>query len=55
VIKTVTHEDVTKGAKLGGAATHTHDSSGVGQFSLAHGDVECLQMIRELLGLSAAE
>jgi propionyl-CoA carboxylase beta chain len=46
VIKTVTHEDVTK-EELGGAVTH-NTVSGVGHF-LAHGDAECLQMIRELL------
>jgi propionyl-CoA carboxylase beta chain len=47
VIKTVTHEDVTK-EQLGGAVTH-NTTSGVAHF-LAHGDAECLQMIRELLG-----
>src|SRR5579859_7734121 len=47
VIKTVTHEDVTK-EKLGGAATH-NSVSGVGHFTAA-GDAECLRMIRELLG-----
>jgi propionyl-CoA carboxylase beta chain len=46
VIKTVTHEDVTKEA-LGGAATH-NTTSGVAHF-LAHDDAECLRMIRELL------
>jgi len=46
VIKTVTHEDVTK-EQLGGAVTH-NTTSGVGHF-LTHGDAECLQMIRELL------
>ncbi len=46
VIKTVTHEDVTK-EQLGGAVTH-NATSGVAHF-LAHGDQECLQMIRELL------
>ena len=46
VIKTVTHEDVTK-EELGGALTH-NTTSGVAHF-LAHGDTECLQMIRELL------
>jgi len=46
VLKTVTHEDVTK-EQLGGA--HTHNSvSGVAQF-LAHNDEECLLMMRELL------
>ncbi|HEX5431692.1 MAG TPA: acyl-CoA carboxylase subunit beta, partial [Bryobacteraceae bacterium] len=46
VIKTVTHEEVTKEA-LGGAATH-NSTSGVAHF-LAHDDAECLSMIRELL------
>src|SRR5271168_4945950 len=46
VIKTVTHEDVTK-EKLGGAATH-NSISGVGHFSAAD-DAECVRMIRELL------
>ena len=46
VIKTVTHEDVTKEA-LGGATTH-NATSGVAHF-LAHDDAECLRMIRELL------
>ena len=46
VIKTVTHEDVTK-EELGGAHTH-NEISGVAQF-IAPGDEECLQMIRELL------
>src|SRR5579862_721086 len=46
VIKTVTHEDVTK-EKLGGAMTH-NATSGVGHFT-AHDDAECLRMIRELL------
>jgi len=46
VIKTVTHEDVTK-EKLGGAMTH-NATSGVGHF-VAHDDAECLRMIRELL------
>jgi propionyl-CoA carboxylase beta chain len=45
VIKTVTHEDVTK-EKLGGAETH-NSISGVAHF-LAHDDAECLRMIREL-------
>ncbi len=46
VIKTVTHEDVSK-EELGGA--HTHNSvSGVAQF-LAVDDADCLQRIRELL------
>jgi len=47
VIKTVTHEDVTK-ETLGGASTH-NSVSGVAHF-LAHDDAECLRMIRELLG-----
>jgi len=46
VIKTVTHEDVTKEA-LGGATTH-NSTSGVAHF-LAHDDAECLRMIRELM------
>ncbi len=46
VIKTVTHEDVTK-EKLGGADTH-NSTSGVGHFS-APNDGECLRMIRELM------
>src|SRR2546423_2924256 len=45
VIKTVTHEEVTK-EQLGGAATH-NEISGVAHF-LAHDDAECLSMIREL-------
>src|ERR1700758_85049 len=46
VIKTVTHEDVTK-EKLGGPLTH-NSVSGVGHF-IAPDDAECLRMIRELL------
>jgi propionyl-CoA carboxylase beta chain len=46
VIKTVTHEDVTKD-QLGGAMTH-NETSGVAHF-LAHDDAECLSMVRELL------
>jgi propionyl-CoA carboxylase beta chain len=46
VIKTVTHEEVTK-EELGGAATH-NEISGVAHF-MAHDDAECLAMIRELL------
>src|SRR5215468_8600457 len=46
VIKTVTHEDVTK-EKLGGPMTH-NSVSGVGHF-VAADDAECLQMIRELM------
>ena len=46
VIKTVTHEDVTK-ERLGGA--HTHNAvSGVAHF-LSADDAECLRNIRELL------
>src|SRR5207247_9048682 len=46
VIKTVTHEDVTKD-QLGGAMTH-NEASGVAHF-IARDDAECLSMIRELL------
>jgi propionyl-CoA carboxylase beta chain len=46
VIKTVTHEDVTK-AELGGAVTH-NEISGVAHF-MAHDDQECLATVRELL------
>src|SRR5437016_10365876 len=46
VIKTVTHEEVTK-EELGGATTH-NEISGVAHF-LAHDDAECLSMVRELL------
>src|SRR5271168_4852590 len=46
VIKTVTHEDVTK-EELGGSMTH-NARSGVGHF-IAADDKECVQMIRELL------
>jgi propionyl-CoA carboxylase beta chain len=46
VIKTVTHEEVTKD-QLGGAVTH-NETSGVAHF-LAHDDAECLSMIRELM------
>ncbi len=46
VIKTVTHEDVTKDA-LGGAVTH-NEISGVAHF-MAHDDRECLATVRELL------
>src|SRR6201993_2929829 len=46
VIKTVTHEEVTKD-QLGGAHTH-HETSGVAHF-MAHDDAECLSMVRELL------
>ncbi len=46
VIKTVTHEEVTK-EQLGGARTH-NETSGVAHF-MAHEDAECLSMVRELL------
>src|ERR1700758_4346289 len=46
VIKTVTHEEVTK-EKLGGADTH-HAISGVAHFA-ADSDEDCLATIRELL------
>src|SRR5689334_15204797 len=46
VIRTVTHEDVTKD-ELGGAMTH-NATSGVAHFAVAD-DRECLQLIRELL------
>ena len=46
VIKTVTHEEVTKD-ELGGAKTH-NQTSGVAHF-IAPNDAECLLMIRELL------
>src|SRR5437879_604151 len=47
VIKTVTHEEVTKD-ELGGAMTH-NETSGVAHF-VARDDAECLSMVRELLG-----
>ena len=46
VIKTVTHEEVTK-QELGGAMTH-NEKSGVAHF-VARDDAECLAMIRELM------
>ena len=46
VIKTVTHEDVSK-EELGGARTH-NQVSGVAHF-IARDDAECLRMIAELL------
>jgi len=46
VIRTVTHEDVTKDA-LGGAMTH-NATSGVAHFAVAD-DRECLLLIRDLL------
>ncbi len=47
VIKTVTHEEVTK-QELGGAMTH-NATSGVAHF-VARDDAECLAIIRELVG-----
>lgn len=47
VIKTVTHEEVTK-EELGGAETHSQ-KSGVAHFA-CEDDKHCLLMIRELLG-----
>ena len=47
VIRTVTHEDVTK-EDLGGAMTH-NARSGVAHFAVAD-DRECLLLIRDLLG-----
>src|SRR5206468_11530093 len=46
VIKTVTHEDVTKD-QLGGAMTH-NQTSGVAHFA-ADSEADCLRLIRELL------
>ncbi|MEO6727212.1 MAG: acyl-CoA carboxylase subunit beta [Blastocatellia bacterium] len=46
VIKTVTHEDVTK-EQLGGAMTH-NQTSGVAHFATEH-EEDCLRTIRELL------
>src|SRR5882762_6071519 len=46
VIKTVTHEEVTK-EELGGAMTH-NSKSGVAHF-ISHNDEECLLLLRELL------
>ena len=46
VIKTVTHEDVTK-EQLGGSMTH-NSVSGVGHF-IAQDDADCVRMIRELM------
>ena len=46
VIKTVTHEDVTK-EELGGAMTH-NATSGVAHFAVAD-DRECVALVRELL------
>ena len=47
VVKTVTHEEVTK-EELGGAMTH-NAKSGVAHFAVPD-DKECLALIRELLG-----
>jgi propionyl-CoA carboxylase beta chain len=47
VIKTVTHEEVTK-EELGGAMTH-NATSGVAHFAVPD-DGECLRLVRELLG-----
>jgi len=47
VIKTVTHEEVTK-EELGGAMTH-NAKSGVAHFAVPH-DRDCIRLIRELLG-----
>lgn len=46
VIKTVTHEEVTK-EELGGAMTH-NQTSGVAHFA-AENDEDCLRLIRELI------
>src|ERR1700742_2327016 len=46
VIRTVTHEDVTK-EELGGSMTH-NSVSGVGHF-VAQDDSDCVRMIRELM------
>src|SRR5947209_10777445 len=46
VIKTVTHEEVTK-QELGGARTH-NEKSGVAHF-VSRDDADCLAMIRELM------
>jgi propionyl-CoA carboxylase beta chain len=47
VLKTVTHEEVTK-EELGGAMTH-NATSGVAHFAVPD-DRECLRLLRELLG-----
>lgn len=46
VVKTVTHEDVTR-EELGGASTHAN-KSGVTQFTAAN-EVECIEQIKQLL------
>ncbi len=51
VIKTVTHEEVTK-EELGGATTH-NSTSGVAHFAAAD-DEECLLLIRELMSFLPA-
>jgi propionyl-CoA carboxylase beta chain len=51
VIKTVTHEEVTK-EELGGAMTH-NSTSGVAHF-VAHNDEECLLLMRELFSFLPA-
>lgn len=51
VIKTVTHEDVTK-EELGGASTHS-SKSGVAHFA-TEDDKHCLLMVRELLSFLPA-
>ena len=51
VIKTVTHEDVTK-EELGGAMTH-NQTSGVAHFAVEN-EQQCLQTIRELLSFMPA-
>ncbi|MFQ5817175.1 MAG: acyl-CoA carboxylase subunit beta [Terriglobia bacterium] len=51
VIKTVTHEEVTK-EELGGPLTH-NTTSGVAHF-IANNDAECLAMIRELVSFLPA-
>jgi propionyl-CoA carboxylase beta chain len=47
VVKTVTHEEVTK-EELGGAATH-NETSGVAHFAVDD-DRECLALVRRLVG-----
>jgi propionyl-CoA carboxylase beta chain len=51
VIKTVTHEDVTK-QELGGAMTH-NATSGVAHF-VSRDDADCLAMVRELMSFLPA-
>src|SRR5258706_7634634 len=51
VIKTVTHEEVTK-QELGGAMTH-NEKSGVAHF-VSRDDADCLAMIRELMSFLPA-